>query len=171
MELLTISTLLLLISTSYGDNITSLSTGLVDNPFGQSVLIAMPATCEFSGKTATLKIKGPGTQALLFTVPQCRLKRDLVVVNDTQNGNVETISVGYEVQGLVQNTNYSAWYEIDGTIFNTANFTTKNVLAEPPAVFRRSGGMVVITVILSIAMFLLLVGLIVVLVLGGRGKK
>lgn len=50
-------------------------------------------------------------------------------------------------------------------------FSLITVSNTPPTVFARSGGMVVITVLLSIAMFLLVIGLIVVLVLGGKGKK
>ncbi|XP_056397672.1 uroplakin-2 [Hyla sarda] len=154
------------------DNTTALSTGLVGNPLSTTVVIAIPSSCSYSGVNATLYIiGGPANQTLSFTVPQCRLKRDLIVVSDSQNGNTETVNVGYQVTGLSPNTAYTAWYQFGSTVFNRASFTTKTILSAPPTVFARSGGMVVITVILSVAMFLLVVGLIAVLVLGGRGKK
>ncbi|XP_073513952.1 uroplakin-2 [Phyllobates terribilis] len=170
MLLLAFSTLLLISSSSGQDN-TTLATGLVDNPLGYSAVIAFPSACKYSLKTATLNIGGNITQVLSVPVPQCRLRRDLIVVNDSQNGNIQTVNVGYQVVSLTPNQTYTAWYTIDGTDFNKITFATKTVLQGPSTEFRRSGGMVVITVLLSIAMFLLVVGLIVVLVLSGRGKK
>ncbi|KAM4015220.1 uroplakin-2 [Anomaloglossus baeobatrachus] len=170
MLLLTFSTLLL-ISSSYGQDNTTLATGIVDNPLGYTAIIALPSACKYSLQSATLNIGGNATQATPFTMPQCRLRRDLIIVNDSQNGNVATVNVGYQVVGLQPNLTYTAWYTINGADFNKVTFATKTVLLAPPSDFRRSGGMVVITVILSIAMFLLVVGLIVVLVLSGRGKK
>ncbi|XP_073418492.1 uroplakin-2 [Dendrobates tinctorius] len=170
MLLLVFSTLLL-ITSSYGQDNTTLATGLVANPLGYTAVIAFPSACKYSLKTATLNIGGNATQALSVPVPQCRLRRDVIVVNDSQNGDAATINVGYQVVSLTPNQTYTASYTIDGVPFNKVTFATKTVLLGPPSVFRRSGGMVVITVLLCIAMFLLVVGLIVVLVLSGRGKK
>lgn len=171
MHLLAFSAFLLLISFSYGADNTTLSTGIVENPLGNSVLIAIPTSCAYSGQNATLYVTGPVNQSLSLTMPQCRLKRDLIVVNNPQNGNSPNINVGYQVLGLNQSTTYTAWYNVGGTDLNPVVFTTKTVAQAPPTTFRRSGGMVVITVLLSIAMFLLVPGLIVALVLGGKSKK
>ncbi|KAM3923077.1 uroplakin-2 [Leptodactylus fuscus] len=170
MQLLTLSAVLLLFSSSYGAD-TTLATGIVQNPLAYSAIIALPTECNYTQTTGFLYINGPTTQTLSITVPQCRLKRELVVISDPLNGNTDTVNVGYRVTGLTPNTNYIAYYSINGTTFTPLNFTTQNALSDPDTVFRRSGGMVVITVLLSIAMFLLLAGLIAVLVLGGRGAK
>ncbi|XP_072282786.1 uroplakin-2 [Pyxicephalus adspersus] len=174
MQLLGLSVLLLIISTSYGqDNVTVLASGLTANPLSTSVVIQFPNACKYTSKNATLYIsQGNLISNFNLTVPQCRPKRDLVVISNSQSGNTETVNVGYQVQNLTPNTTYKAYYTIDSEKFTEVSFTTKNGLSSAPLdVFARSGGMVVITVLLSIAMFLLIVGLIVVIVLGGRGKK
>ncbi|KAG8569476.1 hypothetical protein GDO81_014427 [Engystomops pustulosus] len=173
MELLRLSALLLFIPTAYGD-VTSLANNLPINPFANSAIIALPDSCAFSGKTGRLYVfdsSNTRIQDLPINVPQCRLKRNLIVVDNAQNGNMDTVNVGYQITGLNASSAYSAQYVFDTTTFDRANFTTQNPIKTLPATFARSGGMVVITVLLSIAMFLLVVGLIVVLVLGGKGAK
>ncbi|XP_075046027.1 uroplakin-2 [Mixophyes fleayi] len=174
MQLLGVCTLLLLISTSYGADNSTVATGLAANPLSTSVVIAIPTSCQYSQKAAILYIndtKNTNIKTASFTIPQCRLKRDLIVANDTQSGNVQNTNVGYQVEGLSPNTSYIAYYNIGGEDLNSVNFNTANVQNYLPEIFARSGGMIVITVILSVAMFLLVVGLIVVLVLGGKAKK
>ncbi|KAM5132152.1 uroplakin-2 [Mantella aurantiaca] len=177
MQLLGLS-VLLFISVAYGqDNVTTVvkeSTGsLAANPFSTSVIIAFPSSCQYSSKTAILNVNSAiQNSSATFTIPQCRLKRDLVVISDAQSGNMETVNLGYQFTNLTANTQYTAYYVIDGQTLPSTTFTTKNGKdGSPSVVFARSGGMVVITVLLSIAMVLLIVGLIVVLVLGGKGKK
>ncbi|XP_040281262.1 uroplakin-2 isoform X2 [Bufo bufo] len=173
MQLLIFPALLLLISTSNG-LIVTVNTSITNstfNPLVYSAIIDLPP-CQFSNQNAmvTVKIQNNGTTSKNFTVPQCRPKRDLIVVSDSTNGNVPTVNVGYQITNLSSNTQYSVWYEIGGTRFDPIYFTTKPLFVDSD-VFRRSGGMVVITVLLSIAMFLLVIGLIAVVVLGGRGSK
>ncbi|XP_073458548.1 uroplakin-2 [Aquarana catesbeiana] len=176
MQLLGLSVFLLLICTSYAqDNPTLLATGIIGNLMSTSVIIAFPTSCKYSLQQAQLNVSQVGQDSNTIynlTTPQCRLKRDLVVISDSQSGNTQTVNVGYQVTNLTANTQYTAYYVINNTQFSAVTFTTLNGLSNTlPVVFARSGGMVVITVLLSVAMFLLLIGLIVVLVLGGKGKK
>ncbi|XP_063798006.1 uroplakin-2 isoform X2 [Pseudophryne corroboree] len=174
MQLLGLWTLLLLTSTCYGaDNITTVYSGLVANPMSTSVVIALPSACQYSLKSATLYVNGPTNATYSFTVPQCRLKRDLIVLNNnSQSGNLGTVNVGYQIQDLKPSSTYTAYYTVGSDTFTPVTFTTANGFSGmPPVTFARSGGMVVITVILSVAMLLLVVGLITVLVLGGRSTK
>ncbi|XP_044147209.1 uroplakin-2 [Bufo gargarizans] len=213
MQLLIFPALLLLISTSNGYN-TSITNGTF-NPLVYSAIIDLPP-CNFSNQIATVKIQNDSIDITKnFTVPQCRIKRDLIVVSDSTNGNVATVNVGYQIINLSKDTDYTVWYEIGGEPFSNVTFKTQPCSFHPfgeeqscqnsslehsyigvqdhrlaavaqkqrhacaqvvfvydiPDVFRRSGGMVVITVLLSIAMFLLVGGLIAVVVLGGRGSK
>ncbi|XP_018421640.1 PREDICTED: uroplakin-2 [Nanorana parkeri] len=175
MQLLGLSAMLLLISAAYGqDNTTALVVEVVANPLSSSAIIAFPSGCQYSSKAVTLYVNTSNQttpQIFSFTTPQCRLKRDIIVINSSQSGNVETVNVGYQIPGLSAGTSYKAYYMINGQQFKEVAFITKSGLTDiPPVVFARSGGMVVITVILSTAMFLLIVGLIVALVLGGKGK-
>ncbi|XP_077313030.1 uroplakin-2 [Lithobates pipiens] len=174
MQLLGLSVFLLLICTSYAqDNATLIATGIIANLTSTSVIIAFPSACKYSLQQVQLNVNQVNQNSTYtFTTPQCRLKRDLVVVNDSQSGNTQTVNVGYQVINLTANTQYTAYYVINNQAFSGVTFTTLNGLSNTvPVIFARSGGMVVITVLLSIAMFLLVVGLIVVLVLGGKGEK
>ncbi|KAM9299051.1 uroplakin-2 [Gastrophryne carolinensis] len=166
-----LSALLLLISTTYGQEKTQLSSGIVANVFSTIAFIDAQLTCNYTNKVATLNVTGTFSNnasytATTFTVPQCRLKRDLVVVSGS---NVDTVNVGYQVTNLVPGNSYSAYYVIEGHTFDSVNFMALKP-GSPETTFARSGGMVVITVILSVAMFLLIVGIIVVIALGGRSK-
>ncbi|KAM4650935.1 uroplakin-2 [Discoglossus pictus] len=155
---------------------TSLASGLIRNPLTKTAIIALPG-CVYAGNQAVLTVKNATAVVSNqnFSVPQCRLKRDVVVVSNSLSGNVETSNVGFRVQGLAPNTNYMAQYFItlpNGTTASSSvyNFTTLKNDTVPEELMARSGGMVVITVLLSIAMFLLIVGLIVVLAMTGRKK-
>ncbi|XP_068096945.1 uroplakin-2 [Hyperolius riggenbachi] len=174
MQLLGLAVLSLLLSTSWCEN-TSLysSSSIVANPFATSVIVALPSGCQYANNTAFLSISNSSGFSLnqSFSVPQCRLKRDLIVINNAQSGNVETVNMGYQITGLNPGSTYTVQYTIGGVAFASSSVTTMSVQPSPPVTFARSGGMVVITVLLSISMFFLVIGLIVVLVLGGRGKK
>ncbi|XP_075437600.1 uroplakin-2 [Ascaphus truei] len=171
MQDLGIVTALLLISAAAAQFPVSLSS----DPLSTSVLLSLPG-CEYTGKVAELNIKNSANviiQAPSFQVPQCRMKRDVVVVGDSLSGNLQMMNLGYQVTNLMPNSNYTAYYVVIDTSNVTSkslNFTTENVLSAPPEVFARSGGMVVITVLLSLAMFILIIGLICILAMGGRKK-
>ncbi|CAH2319607.1 uroplakin-2 [Pelobates cultripes] len=171
---------------------TTLSSDVLANVYARSAIIALPG-CTYSGKSANLKVITTSNNTVLtninFTVPQCRLKRDLVVINSAASGNVQTVNVGYQVKSLLPSTNYvntslcgpsrtpkvlllcMAFYIVENTLFTNISFTTNSDSASPSVTFARSGGMVVITVLLSIAMVLLVVLLIVALVMKGGLKK
>ncbi|CAH2319608.1 uroplakin-2 [Pelobates cultripes] len=153
---------------------TTLSSDVLANVYARSAIIALPG-CTYSGKSANLKVITTSNNTVLtninFTVPQCRLKRDLVVINSAASGNVQTVNVGYQVKSLLPSTNYVAFYIVENTLFTNISFTTNSDSASPSVTFARSGGMVVITVLLSIAMVLLVVLLIVALVMKGGLKK
>ncbi|KAM8927701.1 uroplakin-2 [Pelodytes ibericus] len=177
MHLLGIVTALVFISTVAGvdTNITSLSSYVIASVRAKSAIIAFPPGCTYSGMQATLNVlqtdNNTVSQALTFTVPQCRMRRDLVVINNTVSGNTQTINVGYQVTNLLPSTSYTAYYSIGSAQLVSTTFKTNSGNSAPATIFARSGGMVVITVLLSIAMFLLVVLLIVTLVLKGGGKK
>ncbi|XP_053308139.1 uroplakin-2 [Spea bombifrons] len=176
MQLLGVVAALFIISsaTAQNTNSTLLSTEVLYQIFAKSVVIALPG-CKDAGKPASLtvtsKTNSSNPKVIPLTVPQCRLKRDLIVLNNTASGNIPTINVGYQVIGLNPNTEYTAYYTIDSSKYSELSFTTLKGFGDPPVVFARSGGMVVITVLLSIAMFLLLLLLVVTLILGGGIRK
>ncbi|OCT72444.1 hypothetical protein XELAEV_18035424mg, partial [Xenopus laevis] len=147
---------------------TSLADGVL-TPLSTSVIIAFPG-CKDSGKTVNLIVANGTTtvQNISLQVPQCRLKRDVVVINNSQSGNVQTVNVGYQIQNLQPGAIYTTYYAVDGSNIPSITFSTRSVSQTVPDIMARSGGMVVITVLLSIAMFVLLVGLIAVLVIGRK---
>ncbi|KAM4704063.1 uroplakin-2 [Rhinophrynus dorsalis] len=171
MYLLGFATALLLISTAEGQATTSLSTA-VYNPLATSVVIDFPP-CNYTGKSATLFILKDSVQVTnaTFVVPQCRIKRDLIILSSSENGNVWIENVGFQITGLTNSTNYTAYYTIEAETMKSISFTTINMSSTVPEIMARSGGMVVITVLLSTAMFLLIGGLIGTLVIGGTGRK
>ncbi|OCT56780.1 uroplakin-2 [Xenopus laevis] len=167
MQLLGISVVLLLISGAIAQN-TSLADGVL-TPLSTSAIIAFPA-CNYSGLSVFLIVKNSTVtvQNVSFQVPQCRLKRDVVVVNNLQSGNVQTVNVGYQLQNLQPGTIYTAYYSYGENTIPSTQFSTRTVSQTVPDIMARSGGMVVITVLLSIAMFVLVVGLIAVIVTGRK---
>uniref|UniRef100_A0A803K0N2 Uroplakin 2 n=1 Tax=Xenopus tropicalis TaxID=8364 RepID=A0A803K0N2_XENTR len=149
----------------------SQATGVL-TPLATSAIFAFP-DCTYSGQTVSLVITNSTSTATIiqnatFQVPQCRLKRDIVVINNGQSGNVQTVNVGYQIQNLQPGTNYMATYSSGGISGPSFQFSTRTVYPAVANIMARSGGMVVITVLLSIAMFVLLAGLIAVLILGRK---
>uniref|UniRef100_A0A8C5Q0A0 Uroplakin-2 n=1 Tax=Leptobrachium leishanense TaxID=445787 RepID=A0A8C5Q0A0_9ANUR len=152
---------------------TILSPDVLYNIFTKSAILALPG-CIFSGKTGYVEVfftNSTVAQNLSITVPQCRLKREVVQLNTSISGNTQTVNLGFRIPSLSPNSNYAARYVFGTALFGFVNFTTRNNDTSPSETFARSGGMVVITVILSVAMFLLIVMLIVALVVKGGAKK
>ncbi|KAG8434595.1 hypothetical protein GDO86_012825 [Hymenochirus boettgeri] len=170
MMLLWIVSILLLIPSSTAVDNTTLS-DVVVNPLAKSVVINYPG-CGYAGKIATLAITNSlFSQTFSFLVPQCRLKRaagENIILNSSLNGNIQTVNVGYRITDLNASTTYTAVYTIDSVALNSIQFTTRAGQPISLSGMARSGGMVVITVLLSIGMFLLLAGLLASLFIGKK---
>uniref|UniRef100_A0A8D0L3B7 Uroplakin 2 n=1 Tax=Sphenodon punctatus TaxID=8508 RepID=A0A8D0L3B7_SPHPU len=137
--------------------------GLLTPAFAESLLVAVPP-CQFTGANANIRH---------FTAPPCRSRRYVLSVGDSNDGFTVTRLDAYQVTGLIPGQTYSISYSIpnkDHSVSSSNTITMQTLQRElaSSCLMARSGGMVVITVLLSIAMFLLLVGLIAVLVIAGR---
>ncbi|XP_043935377.1 uroplakin-2 [Protopterus annectens] len=141
--------------------------------FPHSVVLSLPP-CYYYGKNVNVNFTYEngtlqGQIISAFKVPDCRFKRALIEAN-SGNGYTVVQPIGYQLLGLESNTVYTVWYQVQNYITNLTvktglrkDFNDINVGFEG-----RSGGMVVITVLLSIAMFLLIIGLIGTLAMGSR---
>ncbi|XP_029429558.1 uroplakin-2 [Rhinatrema bivittatum] len=179
MQFLLFLPVLLLPASSNAQNfIIALAPNLVTSIFSKSAVFTLPP-CNFVGTQATLKATAPqnsaASQSGTFSVPPCRSRRDVVTVADSSSNSFTIIkNIGYQITGLSPNTNYSFMYTVN-TISGTASSNTLSSATLNPTPYQkisdsmaRSGGMVVITVLLSIAMAILIVGLILTFVMGGR---
>ncbi|XP_019366469.1 PREDICTED: uroplakin-2 isoform X2 [Gavialis gangeticus] len=147
-------------------NISSLS-GVLSPAFAESLLMAVPP-CQFTRANASIHIIHPNgtTDVRHFTVPLCRGRRELVSVVDSTGGFTVTRLDAYQITRLTPGQTYTISY----SVFNKDRSVSKsNSIAmgtlhrmdyrSIPVDMSRSGGMVVITVLLSIAMFVLVAGL------------
>ncbi|EDL25596.1 uroplakin-2 precursor [Mus musculus] len=156
-------------------NISSLS-GLLSPALTESLLIALPP-CHLTGGNATLMVRRANDSKVVksdFVVPPCRGRRELVSVVDSGSGYTVTRLSAYQVTNLTPGTKYYISYRVQkGTSTESSPETPMSTLPRKNMEsiglgMARTGGMVVITVLLSVAMFLLVVGLIVALALGAR---
>ncbi|XP_036775877.1 uroplakin-2 isoform X2 [Manis pentadactyla] len=156
-------------------NISSLS-GLLSPALAESLLVALPP-CHLTGGNATLMVRRANDSKVVkssFVVPPCRGRRELVSVVDSGAGFTVTRLSAYQVTNLVPGTKYYISYQVmKGTATESSREIPMSTLprraAESLALgMARTGGMVVITVLLSVAMFLLVLGLIIALALGAR---
>ncbi|XP_067293918.1 uroplakin-2 [Pseudorasbora parva] len=125
--------------------------GVLASRFSNAFLLALPNCTDFGNQPAKLLYTEVGsnvTNIKTFQVPDCPASK-----------------LGYLLQDLKSETNYSMMYTIgsNNSSVLTENTTTpaldyKQIDSGLPA---RSGAMVVITVLLSLAMVILLAGLIV----------
>ncbi|XP_041091000.1 uroplakin-2 isoform X2 [Polyodon spathula] len=117
--------------------------------------------------------KATGNLPNAFVVPGCQFKRDLIQVSDSNPQFTVTRNLGYQLTGLQPGQTYNFQYVIPATLdmSNVVSATTRQVQdynSIDGGLGARSGGMIVITILLSIAMCMLIVGLIVAIVLGQR---
>ncbi|XP_012865080.1 PREDICTED: uroplakin-2 [Dipodomys ordii] len=154
-------------------NISSLS-GLLSPALAESLLVALPP-CHLTGGNATLMVRRANDSQVVkssFVVPPCRGRRDLVSVVDSGAGFTVTRLSAYQVTDLVPGTKYYISYQVQkGTTTESSREIPMSTLPRKSMEsiglgMARTGGMVVITVLLSVAMFLLVVGLIIALALG-----
>ncbi|XP_036845734.1 uroplakin-2 isoform X2 [Oncorhynchus mykiss] len=100
----------------------------------------------------------------IFKVLPCRFRRD-IISNIENNGQFTTSrNLGYQVTNLTTGSTYRLQYVVGAEKSNILEVSTRQV-KDPNQIDSglpaRSGAMVVITVILSVSMFILLVALIV----------
>ncbi|KAI2664280.1 Uroplakin-2 [Labeo rohita] len=126
--------------------------GVVANVFPNAFLLRWPDCTLYGNRSAGLvytELPTNDNKTQIFTVPSCTASLPGLLLQNLKNG-----------------TTYIMEYKIEGTNQTSANLTatTTNALAYEQidsGLERRSGAMVVITVILSLAMVILLVGLII----------
>ncbi|XP_043338353.1 uroplakin-2 isoform X2 [Cervus canadensis] len=156
-------------------NISSLS-GLLSPVMTESLLVALPP-CHLTGGNATLTVRRANDSKVVrssFVVPPCRGRRELVSVVDSGSGFTVTRLTAYQVTNLAPGTKYYVSYLVTkGASTETSREIPMSTLPRRKAesvglAMARTGGMVVITVLLSVAMFLLVLGLIIALALGAR---
>ncbi|XP_072469106.1 uroplakin-2 [Notamacropus eugenii] len=156
-------------------NISSLP-GLLSPALAESLLVALPP-CHLTGGKASLTVRRVNeTKGVThnFTVTPCRGQRDLVnVVHSSSSFTVTRLSA-YQVTNLVPGTSYFVSYSVEkGNAVEHSNRVRMATLPRRKVEtlglsMARTGGMIVITVLLSVAMFLLVMGFIVALALGAR---
>ncbi|XP_007934643.1 uroplakin-2 [Orycteropus afer afer] len=154
-------------------NISNLS-GVLSTALTESLLIALPP-CHLTGGNATLMVRRANDSKVVksnFVVPPCRGRRELVSVVDSGAGFTVTRLSVYQVTNLVPGTKYYISYLVKkGTSTESSKEIPMSTLPRKKMEsiglgMARTGGMVVITVLLSVAMFILVVGFIIALALG-----
>nr|XP_003418225.1 uroplakin-2 [Loxodonta africana] len=156
-------------------HISSLS-GVLSPALTESLLVAL-APCRLTGGNATLMVRRANDSKVVkssFMVPPCRGHRELVSVVDSGAGFTVTRLSAYQVTNLVPGTKYYISYLVKkGTSTESSKESAMSTLPRRKMEstglgMARTGGMVVITVLLSVAMFLLVVGFITALALGAQ---
>ncbi|XP_075404904.1 uroplakin-2 [Tenrec ecaudatus] len=171
-----ILTLLVILAPAAADfNISDLS-GVLSPVLTESLLVSLPP-CHLTGGNATLMVRRANDSKVVrssFVVPPCRGRRELVSVVDSGAGFTVTRLSAYQVTSLVPGTKYYISYLVKkGTATESSKETPMTTLPRRKMEsiglgMARTGGMVVITVLLSVAMFLLVVGFIIALALGAQ---
>ncbi|ELW63225.1 Uroplakin-2 [Tupaia chinensis] len=156
-------------------NISSLS-GLLSPVLTESLLVALPP-CHLTGGNATLTVRRANDSKVVkssFEVPPCRGRRELVSVVDSGAGFTVTRLSAYQVTNLAPGTKYYISYMVKkGSATESSrevpmSTLPRNSVESISLGMARTGGMVVITVLLSVAMFVLILGFIIALALGAR---
>ncbi|XP_049634151.1 uroplakin-2 [Suncus etruscus] len=156
-------------------NLSSLS-GLLSPALAESLMVPLPP-CHLTGGNATLTVRRANDSKVVrwnFEVPPCRARRELVSVVDSGASYTVTRLSAYQVTNLAPGTTYYISYLVTkGATVETSKEVPMSTLPRRKMEsiglgMARTGGMVVITVLLSVAMFLLVLGLIIALVLGAQ---
>ncbi|CDQ73204.1 unnamed protein product [Oncorhynchus mykiss] len=144
------------------------SDGVVTGRFADSLLLSLPP-CALATQSVTLEYNNTDTNESktlvnIFKVLPCRFRRD-IISNIENNGQFTTSrNLGYQVTNLTTGSTYRLQYVVGAEKSNILEVSTRQV-KDPNQIDSglpaRSGAMVVITVILSVSMFILLVALIV----------
>uniref|UniRef100_A0A8C3WRE3 Uroplakin 2 n=1 Tax=Catagonus wagneri TaxID=51154 RepID=A0A8C3WRE3_9CETA len=148
-------------------NISSLS-GLLSPALTESLLVALPP-CHLTAGNATLMVRRANDSKVVkssFVVPPCRGRRELVSVVDSGSGFTVTRLSAYQVTNLVASGRMVGGGSCPQRL--PPSLLTGRKAESIGLGVARTGGMVVITVLLSVAMFLLVLGFIIALALGAR---
>ncbi|XP_066565459.1 uroplakin-2 [Amia ocellicauda] len=151
------------------------SGGLLTGVFANSVVLSLPP-CTLAGQDVNIEYFNvpAGNKTLLtnlFTVPLCRYKRDLISVNENNGQFVVSRTIGYQVKNLVPGIDYRFQYNVGSERSNVVEVTTragKDYNTIDDGLPGRSAAMLVITVLLSVAMFVLIAGMIAALFIAHR---
>ncbi|XP_012677378.2 uroplakin-2 [Clupea harengus] len=141
--------------------------GVVTGIFTDSLLLSLPP-CSLEGQNVSLAYNDSNNKSWIlehiFIVPSCGN-----MTGTGREGHLVTSNIGlYKVSDLASGTNYSFQYHTDLEKSNVVTASTRSaqdysgIDTVLPA---RSGSMIVITVILSVAMAFLLVALTITIVL------
>ncbi|XP_060702959.1 uroplakin-2 [Hemiscyllium ocellatum] len=141
--------------------------GIVGGVRSLSAIVNLPP-CMFSNQQVMVNVTdatgGPGPGQKNFVNPICRFKRGLISIVSDANDVRQTLNLGYQLTNLRPGTEYNVVYRIGNEESNPLSVTTIS-----PMDFNnidvgfsgRSGAMVVITVLLSVAIAVLIILLIV----------
>lgn len=137
-----------------------------------SAIITMdPNSCNLAGETVIVTVNNTSNGQVIaqpnFVRPVCRNRRDLISLVSNADGTPQTLNLGYMLEMLQPSTTYNVYLRAGTIRSNMLGVTTISPVdyRTIDLGFGRSGAMVVITVILSIAMLALIIAFIVVLVL------
>ncbi|KAJ8276631.1 hypothetical protein COCON_G00083830 [Conger conger] len=150
-----------------------LQNNVLTGNFSNSLILSLPP-CSLAGKQVNLQYNSTGTNDAntlteIFKVPGCRSKRGLISV--TENNGQVTLNkeLGYQVTNLRNGTEYSFQYIVDqdkSSVLTASTRTATSYTQIDESLPGRSAAMIIITVLLSVAMLLLIVGLIVSILIG-----
>ncbi|XP_072549980.1 uroplakin-2 [Salminus brasiliensis] len=161
----------LLINAEFTAKVLSVEDGVMTGRFSDSLLLSLPP-CQFAGQTVDLEYLNANTNETktltnIFTVASCSTH------SNKAGSTALSRNIGYQLMNLANGTEYKIHYKIGSEISNYMMATTRSVPdynGINEGLSARSGAMVVITVILSLAMFFLLICLVLSTVLSSSGQ-
>uniref|UniRef100_A0A8C7HQY1 Uroplakin-2 n=1 Tax=Oncorhynchus kisutch TaxID=8019 RepID=A0A8C7HQY1_ONCKI len=146
------------------------SDGVVTGRFADSLLLSLPP-CAFATQSVTLEYNNTDTNESktlvnIFKVLPCRFRRDIISTIENNGQFTTSRNLGYQVTNLTTGSTYRFLTPVASKQNLKHSFCMLFISVKDPnqidsGLPARSGAMVVITVILSVSMFILLVALIV----------
>ncbi|KAG9282018.1 uroplakin-2 [Astyanax mexicanus] len=150
-----------LIYADFSATMLTVDDGVITGRFSDSVLLSLPPCDQYAGKSVDLEYLNVNTNQTttlksIFTVANC--SSGINTVGSTAISR----NIGYQLKNLSNGTEYRIHYQIGSNKSVPIMATTRSVpdFGNDLSLPARSGAMVVITVILSLAMFFLLICLI-----------
>ncbi|XP_047664963.1 uroplakin-2 isoform X2 [Tachysurus fulvidraco] len=142
-------------------SLLSIKDKVITGQFFDSLMLKLPS-CFYAGQNVDLEYMNCDTnqsniQSNVFTVPSCGS------MSDPKGSTVLSRNIGYQLMNLKNGTRYKITYKIGNLSSSSVIATTRTVANynEINLSFQgRSAAMLVITVLLSVAMFILLISII-----------